>query len=123
MKVMISAGYQYLGIEAKDKVGAILEGLSSAALYVKNYSTGQYTRVGPEENPEPLSIELVHDSRFDEPTPAIDALTKSLKEVEARWSEAYSDKVKAEKELTELKAKVEILTKGGLNDVSVVAKE
>jgi len=107
MKILIQVGYDFLGIEAGGQVGAILAALENAKIYQGDYGKKPYTPKGTAERPEPIKVEIVQDECFVESTPMIDDLTKNLKDAEARWLDYYSRYNAAQKELSELKAKLE----------------
>jgi hypothetical protein len=109
MKIMIEVGNQYLGIEAGEKVGAILEALRDARKYSRDYAgAGEYSFKptcldGKEES---INISIINESALKPMTPLMDELTASLKASDNRWMEYYNRAAKAEAELKELKAKV-----------------
>jgi len=108
MKIMITVGYKALGLECGEYVGSILSALKDAALYESKWVDGQnkWCLAGTKESPEKIIIEIVGDDVFLPSTPLVEQLNKSLKEIQDRWSEAYSRANKAEKELADLKSRV-----------------
>ena len=110
MKILIQVGYDYLGIEAEGQVGAILAALEGAKIYTGDYGTKKYLPKGTAERPEPIKVEIVQDENFENTTPMIDDLTKSLKDAESRWLDYYSKYNAAQMELSGLKAEIEKLS-------------
>ncbi|MDD3134886.1 MAG: hypothetical protein PHF64_00145 [Methanoregula sp.] len=111
MKIAVNTKCKVIVLDVSEKTGGLISALAEARLYDNQYKNGRYVYVpaGTEESPEQLSIEFISEADLSEPTPMIDDLTKALKRSESRWLDEYSKRIKAEKELWEIKSKIDDL--------------
>lgn len=109
MKLLINTHNKIMAIDVNDGCGQLLKELASARLYDEKWEeTG--TRLVPSGTDKDLvcvSIEIAPDEKFSQATPALDAALQAMKVSESRWLEYYNKFNAAEKELKELKAKIE----------------
>jgi hypothetical protein len=105
MKVVIDTHGHLLVLDPKNGVGAVLAELAGAELHKLNgfSDTSTYVRAGTKERPVSLDLQIVDESRFEAPSPAIEDMAKSLQEAEHRWVEYYTKYNATKKELDALK--------------------
>jgi hypothetical protein len=112
MKIAVDTHGHKMMLNVTDNVGILLTEIATAQLYHQDYVNNKYQwkRCGTKEEPLPVGIEFIEETQLNEATPAIDALSASLKESQKNWIEYYNKYNAAERELKELKAKIEVLS-------------
>jgi len=111
VKIAIDTKCKKIVVEVSERTGGLISALTEARLYDHQYKDGRYVYVpaGTAESPETISVEFISEADLSEPTPMIDDLTAALKRAEQRWMDEYNKRIKAEKELVEIRSKIDEL--------------
>lgn len=103
MKIMISVGGHYLGIEPGDHTGYLLQALATARIYNRGWQSD--AKYEPQE--AGIEMRFANDNDFEEMPEPLKKLQERAAHSDSRWLEEYNARVKLEKEVKDLKEKLE----------------
>jgi FMN phosphatase YigB (HAD superfamily) len=110
MKIMVEVNGSYLGIDSGENAGALLQALSTARSYLRDWQKDVFKQSETDEKQTHLSVFLVRDAKVLAPSPLIEEVQAAVKISDQRWLDAYQENQKLKKELMDLKNKIATLT-------------
>lgn len=110
MKIIVDTRSSLLILDAgNEKIGAILEALSTARMGCKTYESSRGYVYKYNDNGAEVDITMVPDGKLEPEEDIITQLRKDSDHHKDNWLREYNQRAAAEKEVKQLKAKLEAI--------------